>query len=40
VLDEGNMRKFLRKNPARGLQILRAITKREAPNSSLYGPER
>jgi hypothetical protein len=38
VLDEDKIRSYLRKNTDKGLRILKAITVRNPPNSSLYGP--
>lgn len=35
VFDEDNAKKFIRRNPARGLTILRLITRRTAPSSAL-----
>jgi hypothetical protein len=40
VLDDDKIRAFLKKNADRGLRILKAITIRSAPNSSLYGPKK
>jgi hypothetical protein len=40
VLDDLKIQGFIRKNPARGLSILRAITTREAPSGSLYAPKK
>jgi hypothetical protein len=39
VLDDDRISAYIRKHPARGLQVLRAITRRSAPKASLYGPE-
>jgi hypothetical protein len=38
-LDEAKLHAFIRKNPVRGLGILRRITRRGPANSALYGPE-
>jgi hypothetical protein len=38
-LDEAKLHVFIRKNPVRGLGILRRITRRGPANSALYGPE-
>lgn len=40
VLDDLRVQEFIRKNPARGLQVLAAITTREAPSASLYAPKK
>ena len=40
VLDEDRIKDFIRKNADRGLRILKAITIRKPPNSSLNGPSR
>lgn len=39
-LDETKMASFIHKNPLRGLEILRKITKRSAPGASLYAPKK
>jgi hypothetical protein len=40
ALDQGKITAFIAKNPARGLEILAAITKRGAPSASLYAPKK
>jgi hypothetical protein len=40
TLDDAKIAAFIRKNPARGLQILAAITTRSAPSASLYPPKK
>lgn len=39
-LDETKMASFIHKNPLRGLEILKKITKRSAPSASLYAPKK
>jgi hypothetical protein len=39
-MDETKMASFIRKNPARGLEILRKITRRNPPGASLYAPKK
>jgi hypothetical protein len=40
VLDEDKIKAFIRRNPARGLEILAAITRRSAPSASVYAPKK
>lgn len=40
VLDEERIRAAIKKNPARSLEILGAITRRSAPSASLYAPKK
>lgn len=40
ALAQDRITTFIAKNPARGLEILAAITKREAPGASLYAPKK
>jgi hypothetical protein len=40
VLDEVRVQEFSRRHPVRGLQIMRAITRRSQAGSSLYGPSK
>jgi hypothetical protein len=40
VFDEGRLAAFLRKNPERGVEILRMITTVSAPSASLYAPKK
>ena len=39
VFDEDLARSYIRRNPVRGLQVLRAITRQAAPSASLYSPK-
>lgn len=39
ALDEARLNEFIRRDPVRGLGILKAITERSAPNSALQAPE-
>jgi hypothetical protein len=40
VLDDLRIQEFIRRNPSRGLQVLKAITIREAPGASLHAPKK
>jgi hypothetical protein len=40
ILDEDKISLLIKRNPERGLQILKAITTRSAPSASLYPPKK
>jgi hypothetical protein len=40
LLDEDKIKAFIKRNPARGLAILAAMTRRSAPSASVYAPKK